>query len=460
MLPKNLRYTGKVESSASRSYRSSIAPQNGTGNYGFGDTIIINVPSRQNLVLATTESYLKFNVNFTNGATAANNLRWDSCGAHSVIQRIRIFHGSNCIEDTDNYALLAKLMFDLQVSTDASMGKHNVLTGTRNDLVATLPALTAGATYAQADMTLLNASKISCLQINSGDTLGSLGANAASVTQTYCLNLVSLMGTLCANNYFPLFACTSAPIRMEIQLVDSAIKCVTSLTGVTGMTLNNCEYIANYIELSDSAMSLIYGSLNGAPLQFCTPSYRNYQFNYNLGESQTQVSMPINAKFSSLKSIFITVRDKGTGALTYFPHSSCTKKIIDYVFRVGSQIMPPKAPNTLPEMFSEVLKAIGSMSDNNHQPSIEKYSYGLQDSVAHTLSGNTNSGSFYIGLDLENYANCNKDSIFAGYNSNTDDIYAIMNFDAQAAATNVRFDAFAMFDEVVVFENNTCYVKF
>jgi hypothetical protein len=170
--------------------------------------------------------------------------------------------------------------------------------------------------------------------------------------------------------------------------------------------------------------------------------------------------MPIPAKFSSLKSLFLTVRDQGTGSLSYFPFSSCSKQILDYVFRVGSQIMPSKAPSTLPEMFSEVIKAIGSMSDINHQPSIEKFSYSLQDSVVHTAAGNTTSGSFYLGLDLENYANANKDSIFAGYNSNTDDIYAILNFNAQGAATNVRFDAFALFDEVIVFENNTCYVKF
>ncbi len=75
-------------------------------------------------------------------------------------------------------------------------------------------------------------------------------------------------------------------------------------------------------------------------------------------------------------------------------------------------------------------------------------------------STTTGSGSFYIGLDLENYVSAPKDSIFAGYNSNTDDIYAIMNFAAQGAAQNARFDAFAMFDCVLVFEHNTCYVRF
>ena len=69
------------------------------------------------------------------------------------------------------------------------------------------------------------------------------------------------------------------------------------------------------------------------------------------------------------------------------------------------------------------------------------------------------SNSFFIGLDLENYANSSKDTIFTGYNSNTDDIFAIMTF-APTTTVTARFDAFALFDEVVVFENNTAYVKF
>jgi hypothetical protein len=123
--------------------------------------------------------------------------------------------------------------------------------------------------------------------------------------------------------------------------------------------------------------------------------------------------------------------------------------------------MPPKAPNTYPEMFSEVLKAIDSMGNIGHQPAIDLLSYTLQDSVAVADTVlNVNSGSFYIGLDLENYAGSSKENIFAGYNSNTDDIYCVMNFAAQGAAITTRFDAFALFDTVVVFDNNTAYIKF
>ena len=398
----------------------------------------------------------------TNSNNANNYIRWDSCGAHGIIQRIRIFHGSNLLQDIDSYGLLAKVLFDLQVPTDAAYGKYNILAGTRNDLIVNLPDITAGAAYSQADMIALDNAFLSCKQINSGDAISNnLGANADSTAITYCLNLISLLGSLSSTNYIPLFAATSAPIRMEIQLVDSAAKAMASLSPIVGIKVSNCEYVANFIELSDSAMGLIQGSLQGQPLQFVVPDYRNYQFTYTLANgTATQVQMPIAAKFSSLKSIFVTARDKGTGTATFFPFSSVTCGITDYTFRVGSQIMPTKAPSTMPEMFSEVLKSVGSMSDLSHQPSIELASYTLAQSVAHTSAAASNSGSFYVGLDLENYANAAKDSIFAGYNSNTDDIYAIMNFTAPAALANVRFDAFAMSDEVVVFENNTAFVRY
>ena len=116
MLPKQLRYGSKVESAAAKSSRVNIAPQNGTNGYNLGDTIIFNIPTRQNLVLVPNESYFKFSLNqFTNAGADPSVYRWDSCGAHGVIQRIRIFHGSNLLQDIDNYNLLTKMLYDIQV---------------------------------------------------------------------------------------------------------------------------------------------------------------------------------------------------------------------------------------------------------------------------------------------------------------------------------------------------------
>lgn len=492
MLPKNLKYGSKVESAVARSSRVNIAPQNGTGNYSLGDTIILNLPTRNNLVLVPTESYFKFNLAVTS-RKAGNAFRWDSCGAHGLIQRIRVFHGSNLLQDIDNYGLCAKMLYDLQMPTDAVYGKHTMLSGTRGDTVsqnvniATADGSDAGTTQALANAikASLNANKLPSYQVNSGERIGgdnsAFTASGSAVTipntigginaETYCLNLVSLVGSLCSANYIPLFAMTSAPLRVEIQLVDSFVKACSDLTSTTQaetatIAISNCEYVANFIELGDSAMSVIYGSLEGSPLQFVVPDFRNYQFSFGLANGvSSAIAMPIPAKFSSLKSLIVTCRDKGTGTFTgFFPFSSVTNGITDYQFRVGSSILPPKAPTTLAEMYSEALKAMGSIGDMNYQPSIDKRSYALSASVASndtaTSVSNASSGAFYIGLDLENYAgSTGKDTIFAGYNSNTDDIFLLANFVSGSAVT-CRFDCFANFDAVIVCENNTCYVKF
>ena len=117
MLPKTLKYGSKVESAPARSSRSNIAPQNGTSGYNLGDIITVNIPTRANLVMASTECYFKFDIQVRNTHATACHYKWDSCGAHGLIQRIRVWSGSNLLEDIDNYGLLAKMLFDLQVPT-------------------------------------------------------------------------------------------------------------------------------------------------------------------------------------------------------------------------------------------------------------------------------------------------------------------------------------------------------
>lgn len=478
MLPTNLRYGSKVESAPARSVRSNIQPQNGTSGYNLGDTITINVPTRSNLVMSPMDNYLKFDLAVNNTSGAPASYRWDSAGAHGLIQLIRVYSGSNLIEHIDNYNMLAKMLFDLQVSTDAAYGKFNILAGCRNDLVVKPLTNITSSPDATIAYTAINNGALSAYQCNSGESLNggntTIAAGGSTVTNTYCLNLISIMGALCQKQYFPLFACTSSAIRIEIQLVDSLPKAMLSTSAVGTITLSNVEFVANNIELSDVAMGMISQSLQGQPLQFVAPQWKNIpasQWPLNIG-STTEISFPIAAKYSSLKAIFVSCRDQGTGAAGYFPFSSVTRNIQSYYFRIGPTIMPPKQPSRIPEMFAECVKAIGSLGDLNHQPSIEKISYSQQVSPqagaigttvtngGDPLYSNIQSGSFYVGLDLENYSSAEKSSYFAGYNSCTDDIYYVATFGNQGTAVTPRFDSFSMFDCVYVFENNVCYIRF
>lgn len=476
-IPRNLKYGGKVESSPSRSSRLNLAPQNGTGNYGLGDTIILNLPARPNLLLVPSESYLKFNLAVFNG-DGTSSYRFDSCGAHSLFKQIRVFSGSNLIQDIDGYSSLAKILMDIQAPTSATYGKLNVLAGTRADQIVTA---VGGTAVQAADANTLNgitvtgaatttaqlASVINSLvvnQINAGDIFATGVANAGtSPTQTYCLNLISLIGSLCQNNYFPLFAVQNSTVRVELTLHDALVKIFAIPTaGAGSIIVSQCEYVANLIELSDSAMGMVSASLQGQPLQMVVPDWRNFQYSTPVSNG-IQINIPIAAKFASLKSLITMCRDR-YGLANYYPQSSAANGISQYYYRVGAQIMPPKAPSTIPEMFAEVMKAIAGMSDLGHMPSIDKQSYQLNASTiqsALTLAnGSTTSGSFYIGLDLESYPNAAKDGIYAGWNSTTDDVFLTISYGTVGNAVTTRFDTFALFDALLVFENGVCYSRY
>ena len=78
---------------------------------------------------------------------------------------------------------------------------------------------------------------------------------------------------------------TSAPLRVEIQLVDQLVKACNVLTNATAIstaTLTNVEYIGSFMELSDPSIAMIKDSLGGQPLQFVVPDYRNYVYNYTI----------------------------------------------------------------------------------------------------------------------------------------------------------------------------------
>jgi len=468
MLPKNLVYNSKINSASARSFRTNIQPQNGTGPYSGSQTIIINIPTRRNQVLATTESYLRGTLTVTNTTGGVASFRFEKCGIHGIFRRIRVWNGSNELEDHDQYNNMAAMLYDTQMPATCVENKYNILTGSRSERIYSSTIATADGADAATTQALANAIKASLnsgpqvVQRNSGDLVHENLANAtASNTYNFAANLISVMGSLCPNVYFPLFACTSAPIRIEIDLVANlsealGIACTGANTANTStFTLTNLEYVGHFIELSDEAMSIVTGSIGNEPLQFVITQFKNTSGNLNAGQD---INLALPFKYTSLKSIFISQRDN-TGAVNRFPFSSNTYGINRYNFRIGSQLLPSKAPDQLPEMYAELLKAIGSISDLQFCPAIDRRTYTGAASTAlaiatSSLINNVDSNSFYIGLDLETYSNANKDSIFSGYNSNTDDAWFIANY---AANQTIRYDAYAMYDSLFSFQSGIVY---
>jgi len=460
MLPKNLQYQNKIGSASCRSYTACIQPQNGTGTYSNGQTITINIPTSPNTVLVPSESYLKFDLGgLTPSAINCAYIRLDKAGAHGVFQRVRTLHGSQELENFDQYYVMAGELMALQQSTDSINSKLNILAG----------------------MSMSNPQNPTTLEIYPtccGDRLNAWGSDqtngTAAPTRTFCINLISMVGSLGGNNYIPLFEMTSAPLSLNLQLVNSALKFVNSavaLGATNSFTITNCEFVGSFIELSDSSINVIRESLMGEPLQYVIQSYANYGNSASLvTATPATISHPVSAKFASLRSLFAIMRSNEQGVVGAFSQGSNKFGLSEWRVRIGSQLLPYKAPSTTAEHFSELIKAIGSLSDVNHEPTINMNNYSFDTPLNNNESNSqigsrTKSDCFALGFDCEAYSGASKDSIFAGMNTLNSDIFFNMNFSgitlkdltgtnlANGTSLNIRFDYFALYDNVLICEN-------
>jgi hypothetical protein len=158
--------------------------------------------------------------------------------------------------------------------------------------------------------------------------------------------------------------------------------------------------------------------------------------------------------------LFCIPRRYADGLETFFPYSSTHFNINQWRVRIGSQLIPSKAPNSIVEHYSELLKAIGSLSDINHEPSINWYNYNSISPSANTETATAGAISarsmcFSLGLDLETYAGSDKDKIYSGMDTRSSDIFWNIDFFATGIGADaiVRFDVYALYDQVLVFEN-------
>lgn len=474
MLPQNLKYQPKVESAPARRYRTNIQPQNGQGPYAASNTVIINIPTRNNTALIASESNLKFTFSYTPSA-ACTIQSMESCGAHGVINRLRVFHGSNLLQDIQEYHQLAKILYDFQMPNDSVAGRYSVTSSTNNDFLGVADA--SGVVAARAT--------------NRGRTFtaGTVTGTTAQQTINCSINLISLVGSLAGGKYLPLWEMTSAPLRVELVLQDNVNKIMCNAT--TGAPTNGAfvvsavEYIGEFLELPDSAIAAVKAG-SSSPMQMVVPDWRAYTYSTTLSTSSTNVSMPIPAKFSSLKSIVVNQRYT-TGATGYYPVASGRYGLQQFSFRVGSEVLPSSPPTALADIFNETCKCFGSIADVNYQPSIDLNSFAPDDAltvlattgafqasydVAGTnalpvaisayVDGQTkNSGSFVVGIDLESYQNADKSSIFSGMNTNTSDIFFQPTYIPMSSGTPaINLTAFANFDSVLVCENGVAYSRF
>ena len=426
-LPKQLLYDNKINASYARNYNSVLQPQN-TSNYGLGQTCIINIPAMNNTAMSGADTILSMKLRLASGAVDTLS-HLNRCGGAGVIQRLRLFAGSQLLCDIDNYGQLASLLTTYQQSRDDVRGKSQVLQGTSE---------LRGATIAD----------------NLGDDV--------AFSRQLAFPLMSILSM--TDNYVPLWALSSiGTLRLELQFVSSVQKfCgATSIpTFQAGLGANSIfsdvKLVANMVEMSDQAMGIIQSSLGGKPVEWVCQSYSNYVYNATLGAGVTNISMPIAAKYNSLKALYICFRGTPDGLINRYADDSPTFTLAEYSTRIGAKVVPSEKPTTIPQFLAEAERALGCVS-NRHSP--HSYTYEQITSVADNAGGLARSAAFMVGVETESYSNTDIGGrVYQGLNTSTDDIF----FQAQFTAGNdeVRFDAYACYDQLIVIDNGAVAVQF
>lgn len=465
-LPKNLLYANKVNASSARAYTSNIQPT-GSSTYSPNDVAILNIPCNPNTVLSGADSFLKFSVTATNGATANPYVRMSKAGAHGLIARVRLFSPNGVLlEDVSEYGNLLAMLATHQRSADKNTGVGSVSEGF-DESVCLVSSLTTVAPVGA----MVNSVRGLRIANPLYDSAVTLGANATTSVFTFAIPLVSIVGSL-TDKYFPLFACSGmGALRLEIQFASNASIPFVAPQVLSTFTISNLEYVGQFIELSDQAIGTIRASLGGGDLAMAVDRWANISYSATLATAVTQVSMPVPFKYSSITSLLLTQRLQSTlgpASADNDAYASAHFNILEYYLNLGSMTVPTKRPNDLAQIFNLYQQALGSPGDIGYAPNVCRQQYITQPLVVASteVGGGANVGldciqpSFALGMDMSSYPSSDSSGMFSGFNSQSVDIFWNIIYNANASAIAVRYDAYCGHQAVLTFGANGVQIRY
>jgi hypothetical protein len=185
--------------------------------------------------------------------------------------------------------------------------------------------------------------------------------------------------------------------------------------------------------------------------------FANYVFNTSVVNGTKQISMPVPAKFNSLKALYFVTRQYFSGS-TDQPTDDMPKfGLSEYSVRIGSKVIPSTKPNSVPQFLAEMERALGSVGN---RVSPHNYTYAQITTDGSVTPGiNALSSAFAIGIETESYSSAPMGSVYQGLNTSTDDIFFQPTY-VHNAAVDVRIDCYASYDQLITIESGQASVQF
>ena len=411
-LVNQVNYTPKMPSVKSRALTISVLPTNGATFNASNQQIHLDIPTGQfGQYLVQEQTYLKFTV--TNNDAVALTLDRD---VSAIWSRMQVSHGSSVVEDISEFSTLYRVMNDCQVSA--------------------IEQNTVGSS------TLLHSE-------------GTVGANATSyaaapiasgASATACMPLLSgLLSPVCPK-YLPLGAMgNGGNLRLTLTIDTLNNVGITADGGDVALTLSDIELVCGIVEVDSAAQQMIDASSAGI-YAISSTGYKNYTSNAG-GSGETEVSLLVPAKASSMKSLFTIMRPQAhlNNAAEFGIGCRDRADLTEFHVSVGGQRVPAGKPIKAQggNAFMELMKCFNGISNLNQRCDFGKTRYELTTSTAADTAIATK-GAFVAGVELEAYGN---DGVESGMNVLGSNMFFNGTFDTITEA--MHFSFFSMYDTLI-----------
>ncbi len=260
----------------SRRIRHMAPSENGT--YNPNTVMRFEIPTAPNTFLVT-DTTLDMGITVASAAGGGTFCFDGAIGAGSLIERIRVFSGSQLLTDTLHYAKLANLVADVSQAYPTSAS--------------------AGATCYQAPQTVATAVAVAAgAAITSVPYQDPLGEYSALGEVNVSIPLLDgVIGSLAGSKAFPLHACSAAPLRVEITLATNAAG-IQGVGAACEWTVTTQPYLrCTIVEVSDRAMELI-NTATPSPV-FNTVGYSTSTSSPTAGSTRDTINLPFS--YTSVK---------------------------------------------------------------------------------------------------------------------------------------------------------------
>ena len=379
-------------------------------SYGAGDTVRIEIPcGRSGQYLFPKDSFieLKIRANCQNGAGANGSVYIDQ-SIYAIFNRMRIFHGSNVVEDCLYTNKLWTALYDLQINEVERRG----------DAITKLVYDNTGAGPSLFNNGLVGVKFINML------------ANAAaadSAVYDCCFTIPSaLLGSL-ASKALPLGLMGASSLYLELELAPSNLVFVSdSLGTVNSYTVSDIFYNAKITTLPSDIDSLLIQSTGGV-VNLPAVSYKAEA--KTIAAAATAFNDKFSFQYSSLKGFYFWLMNAATaqGTITTRGITARTKaNISDYFLLINGEAYPSQTIANTSRMYAELVRSFDGLTDTNFGGIINGTNYSINtntvasDIMAVGVAGDYGTTTvhkrFLAGIDLDRF-NHSSDTLLSGTSS-------------------------------------------